>query len=314
MIKPKITLHLGAGSARGLAHVGVLRAFEENKIPYDMLVGVSMGAVVGGFYATEPDWRKTEESMESILLSDTFKESFMEIWPQNKAESARSFLHSVHKIYLRTGVVGRILLSDGIIPEENIDEVFLPRYPKIFIQQTKIPFGCVAVDLLKGSTFFFTGGKLIEAVLASSSIPMVFPPRKINGNKYIDGGVLDKLGIDASDHLKADYRIAVDVSNPDFVKPEEVDSALDVLTRSLEIAEEHRLVKQYKKVDLVLKPIRRNVHIGEFGAYKEMIEMGYEYTLEKMEEIRDVLNVTHPWKKYFYFPKRKRISNKLFIK
>lgn len=300
--RPSITLNLGAGAARGLTHMGVLRAFEEQKIPYDMIIGVSMGAVIGGLYAAQPDWKKTRDTMVSILNSETFRESFMGIWPQEStAKTARRFLHSMQKIYLRTGVLGRILLSDGIISEEDIEEVFLSRYPEIFIQQTKIPFACVAVDVLSGKNFLFIKGKLVEAVLASSSIPMVFAPRKVNGRRYIDGGVLDKLGIDASAHLRPKYIIAVDASNPAEIKTEMPSGALDVIIRSLDISVEDRLLMQRKKASFVLHSVTENVHIGAFERHQELLDMGYEATLSQIEAIRDTLHLTKPWKKYFSF-------------
>lgn len=308
--RPTITLNLGAGAARGLTHMGVLRAFEEQKIPYDMIIGVSMGAVIGGLYAYQPDWKQTRDVMVSILNSETFRESFMGIWPQeDTARTARRFLHSMQKIYLRTGVLGRILLSDGIISEEDIEEVFLSRYPEIFIQQTKIPFACTAVDILTGKSFLFIKGKLVEAVLASASIPMVFPPRKVNGRRYVDGGVLDKLGVDASAHLKPKYVIAVDASNPADVKTEIPRGALDVIIRSLDISVEERLVVQRKKANFVLHSVTEDIHIGAFGLHKELLDMGYESTIAQVEAIREALHLTNPWKKYFSFFNWQKLKN-----
>lgn len=297
----QLTLHLGGGSARGLAHTGVLKALAEAKIPFDKIVGVSMGAVVGGVYATYDSWHKTRMIMKAILAEETFKESFMGIWPQSRGKNSHNFLNRAHRLYLRTGALGRMLLSQSILPEEDIQEVFYKNYPNIFIQETKIPFACVAVDLMSGTTALFERGRLRESVLASSSIPMVFPPRKIEDRYYVDGVVLDRLGLDAVAFQRSRRRIAVDVCNPAKEKRPKASNALEIMIRAMEISDDQRVLRQYPKADVVLKPIARRVHLGEFAAENELFEMGYEHARSRIEEIRSSLGLNNPFKALFSF-------------
>ena len=129
--------------------------------------------------------------------------------------------------------------------------------------------------------------RLRSAVVASASMPLIFPPEKIDGEWYVDGGVLDKLGIETAARIGADRLIVVDVSDeklPDNLPR----SGFDVMLKTEEIASEHRRSLQLARAKLVVRPIRGNYHWADYSAAEAFVQMGYEATQDKMSDIRAI--------------------------
>lgn len=287
----KIFLNLGGGAARGFAHIGALSALREAQIPFGSLVGVSMGAIVASVYAVNPDVEFTRERVVALTLSKKFQESPIGTWTRRSNESQRSFFERLKNLYTNTNLVRRFFLSPGILEEEQINDVLYPFIPDIAVGTSRIPLYIVAVDLGSGTSKIFSGkDRLRDAVIASASMPMVFPPRQIEGRFYADGGVLDKIGVDAAESLGAEFIIAIDVSDEKLPEPK-LRSGLDVMLRTEEIASLYRRQYQLKRADVVIQPIRGNIHWADYSKYREIMDMGYEATRAKIDEIRHKLRL-----------------------
>lgn len=175
----KVGLALGAGSAKGFAHIGVLQALDEAGIHIDMISGSSMGAIIGGIYSVGTDLYLLERFIKSIKLYD----------------------------YLDV----KLPLASGLLKGERLQElVRVFTHGKTF-EQTKTPFCCVAVDAQTGKLDVLEEGPLHESIRASMSIPAFFEPVQLNGKTYIDGGVLERVPCKTLRDHGMDLVIGVDV-------------------------------------------------------------------------------------------------------
>ena len=174
----KVAFALGGGSARGFAHIGVLRVMLENNIPVSMIAGCSMGSLIGGIYASEANL----ETLEDFAGVFDFKKYF-----------------------------DLTLSSKGYVKGNKVQELIKLMTKNISIEKARIPFCCIATCLEDARLTRFTKGPIHEAVRASISIPGMFTPHEIDGKTYVDGGVIDRTAIDAAWDMEPDIVIAVDV-------------------------------------------------------------------------------------------------------
>ena len=302
----KISLNLGGGGARGLAHIGVLRALEENDIEFDILMGVSMGALIAANYAYYKDAKKIENLIVRHLESDVFKSSLLGTWrpgtsEEHKSRSKRLFM-KFSRMYKQTELYGRLFLSTGMLSESDIREAIFPIIPNVEFSDLKMPFACVAVNLESGHRRVFSQGSVRTAVLASISMPLVFQPVEINGNLYTDGGIVDRIGVDSAYDMGVEHIVAVDVSN-DFFAKKKIKSALDIMLRSEEISAIYRKNFQLKQAAIVIRPIQESIHWADYHNYEQIIESGYESTLKK---IKDIKRLIKSQKSIFRFFKSRR--------
>ena len=178
-MRKKIGLALGAGSTKGFAHIGVLQALENHRIPIDMIAGSSMGAIIGSFYSVGTDL-------------DMLTKFLLQVNVRNYLDLQNPF-------------------SRGLIRGERLEQLIqLFTHNKTFAE-TKIPFCCVAVDAVNARLDVLESGKSYPAVRASMSIPAIFEPKQLNGKTYLDGGVIERVPIKALRDRGMDAVIGVDV-------------------------------------------------------------------------------------------------------
>ena len=304
----KVSLNLGGGAARGFAHIGVLRLLQEEKVPFDIIVGVSMGTFIGSIYCTVPEHEFVRDRMYHWLNSREVQESVVVSYSRSLNEATKTVLKKLSAFYTRTGMLGRVLLGPGMITMPDIEAAFFPYIPPINIETLRFPFACPAVSLKSGTSRVFRKGSLRKAVIASAALPMVFPPVDIDNELFCDGGVLDKVGIDAARAMQCRKIIAVDVSNESSSQGM-VKNGLDVMFRTEEIASNYRRDKQIKKADLVIFPIKGSVHWADYTLSKELIDMGYESARESLEAIRAVIKVRNPFRRFFTMFRKKMTLN-----
>lgn len=180
----KIGLALGGGGAKGLAHIGVLRVFEERGIVPDLVAGTSMGAMVGALYGLMGDSAKVEKYALEFEGTDL-----------NRFLSLR-------------------LSSSGLVSDRRVRELLEEAFGPAKIEDLERPFFATAVDILSGEEIILSRGSLADAVMASISIPVVFPPRSMQGRFLADGGLVDVVPIDVLRRNGANFIIAVNVLGP----------------------------------------------------------------------------------------------------
>lgn len=177
---PNITLVLGSGAARGLAHIGVLKVLEVKKIPISMVAGSSMGALIAGAYAAGLSAKQMEE-----IACET-----------NWLRVAKLFFP-------------RRLQREGLLDGRRIEEFLIALIGEQEIEELNIPFAAVATDIWTGEEIVLRNGSLVKAIRASISFPFVFAPVQINGRFLVDGGVVNPLPVNVAKDLGADFIIAV---------------------------------------------------------------------------------------------------------
>ncbi len=233
--RPRICLVLSGGGARGMAHIGVLKVLEDLKIPIDCIAGTSMGAVVGGLYASG----MTAEQIDATMRSGDWQEAFRDAPPRRdlafrRKQDDRNFL-----VRLPLGLKhGQILLPKGFIQGEKLQET-LRQLTVRFGTDTNFDllptaFRAVATDLVTGSAVLLDKGDLAVAMRASMSAPGVFAPVDYEGRLLVDGGLAENLPINVARSMKADILIVSDVSYP-LQARSQLDSALAISNQMLAI-------------------------------------------------------------------------------
>lgn len=256
----KIGLALGGGGAKGLAHIGIIKALEAAGIKIDYIAGTSMGALVGGWYAATGDIRALENLIIHIKRSDVFP---------------------IKEIIKR---------KDGaLFKGESIADKLRKELKNIKIEDLKIPFAALATDAKNGDEIRLKNGDLVDAVRASIALPIVFAPVAIDGNLLIDGGLVNPVPADVVKDMGADYVIAVDVSSRWFTAPEKLATTNDiyhVISSALSIIEYQIAKNILKSADLVLRPPVLSHNWLEFNKAQEIIKAGEKELELNLREIR----------------------------
>ncbi|MFO6049469.1 patatin-like phospholipase PlpD, partial [Pseudomonas aeruginosa] len=198
--RPKIGLVLSGGAARGLAHIGVLKALDEQGIQIDAIAGTSMGAVVGGLYASG----YTPAELERIALEMDWQQALSDAPPRKdvpfrRKQDDRDFLVKQKISFRDDGTLG---LPLGVIQGQNLamvlESLLVHTSDNRDFDKLAIPFRAVSTDIATGEKVVFRKGHLPQAIRASMSIPAVFAPVEIDGRLLVDGGMVDNIPVDVA--------------------------------------------------------------------------------------------------------------------
>lgn len=252
--RPKIGVALGGGGARGAAHIGVLRVLEELGVPVDYVAGTSMGAVVGGLYASGMSPDEIERALGEVDWNDTLNDrtAYRELAYRRKEDESR-YLTS-----FEAGLRGkRLTLPNGLQSAQKVR--FLLQSNLIGVAHVRdfsklpVPFKAVAADVETGEAVVLGHGDLAEAIRASMSIPGVFSPIEIDGRLLVDGGIAKNVPVDVVREMGADIVIAVDVGG-NMLKREQLQSMFAVTSQVLTLLTRRNTEEQLANADVVLRP------------------------------------------------------------
>ncbi|PAA20165.1 MULTISPECIES: patatin-like phospholipase family protein [Pseudomonas] len=285
--KPKVGLVLSGGAARGLAHVGVLKALEEQGIHIDAIAGTSMGAVIGGLYASG---YKIDE-LEKLALSIDWQEALSdaperEDIPFRRKQDDRDFLVKQQLSFRDDGSLG---LPLGVIQGQNLAlllESLLAHSSDVRdFDKLPIPFRAVATDIVNGEKVVFRKGHLPQVIRASMSIPAVFAPVEINGQLLVDGGMVDNIPVDVAREMGVDMVIVVDIGTP-LRGRKKLNTVFDILNQSITLMTRSNSEVQLaslKPDDILIQPALASYGATDFGRSLDIINAGYRATqvLEK---------------------------------
>jgi NTE family protein len=266
----EVGLALGAGAAKGFAHIGVLRVLEENAVPIDYIVGCSIGAVVGAPYATG----------------------------MRLAEIERRLQGANRKI-VRWTLPFRSIWSDA-----GLKEILRESGPKVRFRDLNIPFAAVATDFATGREVVLRKGLVWRAVQASVSIPGIFPPVIISGRHLVDGGLVNPVPSQTARDMGANIVLAVDLMSPAGRAYENaglpkgssgnlvtrVPNLVEMLWRSTEIMQEEVTARSAATADITIEPKLGRVRWSDFSRRgQDFIAAGEEAAREKLPELRRLL-------------------------
>ncbi len=251
----RIALVLGAGAAKGFAHIGVLKVLESNKIPLHMIVGTSAGSFVGSLYAYGFNAFELQKLSFAIERDD---------------------------------IIDFTIPDNGFVKGEKLEGYINYILRNTPIEKLRIPFYAVTTDLQSGREVVFGSGNTGTAVRASCSIPGIFTPSTILGKMYVDGGVVSPVAVEAAKRLGADVVIAVDVSS-------DVDSSvpkgtIETILQSISIMYSKLAALQLSKADVVIKPKVGSIGSADFSKKHEATLEGEKAALEALPKMQEIVN------------------------
>jgi NTE family protein len=285
--KLKVGLALGGGAARGMAHVGVLRALEREKIPIDVIAGTSMGAIIGGAYAAQPDAEALEQRVREVLSSEQFKRNRLSFLKESKERRGGLFF-SVANLIRRGIFYGVSNMRASFLSAEEFAHSMESILPETPIEDLPLRFGAVTLDIESAEEVVLCHGNLRDAAAASSAIPGILPPVRRNDRVLIDGGWVDKIPILPAFKMGADVVIGVDIS-ADLQDARSYNRGVDIMVRANSIKDATLVAMLGRMADVLIRPAVKHVHWADFGAYERCIRAGDEATSNKVSEIREML-------------------------
>ena len=280
----KVGLALGGGAARGLAHIGVLQVLEEEGIHVDVLAGTSIGALVGGVFATSKNAREVEERFSGFVHSKEFRRAEFDFLKRSKVQKP-GILYSVSNMIKRGIFFSVQMTRPSFISLENFTHNIFKLIPEMQIERTLISLVPVATDLDTGEEVLLTQGPLRQVIMASAAIPGILPPVEYGGRRYIDGGWVSKIPVLAAFRQGADVVIAVDVSD-DLTDTAALKTGMDVMVRGNAIKSEALKKFQLRFADVVVTPDVREHHWADFATGMRLVERGRQAAKEQVPAIR----------------------------
>lgn len=251
--RPRIALVLGGGAARGFAHVGVIRALEQEKIPIDLIVGTSVGSLIGALYAHEMNSFELEWTAFSLEKDDLLDYALLSA-------------------------------SMGPIKGERLEAFVNKKIPVANIESLKIPFAAVATDLNRGTRVVLDRGPLARAIRASCAIPGVFQPVELQGRLLVDGGTVDNLPVAVAREKGADIVIAVDISQN--VINYNISNLVDVTLQAVHIMFSENVSQRRRDADVLISPAVGSVAMMDFTQKKRLMQAGIEAGQQAAPAIR----------------------------
>jgi len=297
--RPKIGLVLSGGGARGAAHIGVLKALEENRIPVDVIAGTSFGAIVGGLYASGYSASELEETLQVIDWQATLSSRA----PRERRSFRRKQDDDGLLIKFKVGIKdGKFKLPSGLVTPNNLRLTLRDLISEVAdvddFDHLAIPFRAVATDLETGLAFVLDHGDLPSAMVASMAVPALFPPVERGGKLLVDGGVANNLPIDVARQLGADIVIVVDVSTSMMTK-EKITSFTSVI-QQLTLIMTHQGAKaqlaSLKESDVLIKPDLGSMGLIDFEHVDEAIPKGEKAVLGVTEKISKLALSPEQWR------------------
>jgi len=286
--RPRIGLVLSGGGARGTAHIGVLKVLEQMHVPIDAIAGTSMGAVVGGLYASGLSARDIEKVMTSINWQDAFRDRPpREDLDLRRKEEDETFLVKYH-----FGVRdGHLVVPKGLIQGQKLTETLrrltLPVARITDFDELPTPFRAVATDLENGDSVVMGSGDLTSAMRASLSAPGVFTPVEREGRLLVDGGVADNVPVDVARTMDVDVLIVVDVGSP-LLSRQELTSAPVISNQVLSILIQRNAQAQLETLDprdILIRPALGNASAFDFGSVARVIGVGEKAARESAAQL-----------------------------
>lgn len=286
MRKPgKVGLVLGGGGARGLAHIGVMKVLESEKIRPDIIVGTSVGAVVGGALASGMKAGELEERITCFLESDLYRSSELKVMGDTESKAEQGLSKRIQS-YFKTKIrLAHAIFTDSILQIGDIEEFINFFIPDIQIEETAIPFRAVATDLLSGELVLVKKGSLRRSVLASSAVPGALPPVEMNGRQLSDGGIISVVPARCALEEGATVIIAVAVDR-DISLVSGLHTAVDIYVRAGEIQGFHLEQYDLECADIVIRPELGGTHWTDFSQSKELISLGELAAINNLPQIR----------------------------
>jgi NTE family protein len=293
--RPKIAVVLAGGGAKGAAHIGVLKALEEMNIPVDIITGTSMGAYVGGLYATG----MSADEIESFIYSVDWNSGYRDRVDRSQRRVRDKEYEDRYQITTDLGLrFGEVRSPTGVVQGQNMLRILrettgnLGRFDSF--DDLAIPYRSVATDIVELEEVVLDNGYLVDAMMASMSVPGALPPYELNGHMLVDGGVVNNMPVDVARAMGADIVIAVDIST-DYKTKEDFTglfTVADQLSNYLVRRSTQEQAETLHGDDVYIRPDVGQMETVEFNKMPGAFQAGYEIT-KKLESKLKGLSVSN---------------------
>ncbi len=299
--RPKVAVVLAGGGAKGAAHIGVLKALEEMHIPVDIITGTSMGAYVGGLYATG----MSADEIESFIYSVDWNSGYRDRVDRSQRRVRDKEYEDRYQITTDLGLrFGEVRAPTGVVQGQNMLRVLrettgnLGRFDSF--DELAIPYRSVATDILELDEVVIGNGYLVDAMMASMSVPGALPPYKLNGHMLVDGGVVNNMPVDVARAMGADVVIAVDIST-DYKTEDDFTglfTVADQLSNYLVRRSTQQQVETLQEHDVSIRPNVGQMETVEFDKMPWAFQSGYDITKEMESKLAGLRLSNAEYQKY----------------
>ncbi len=281
--RPTVGVAFGGGSARGIAHVGVIRWFEEHRIPIDVAAGTSMGGLIGGAFATGMDATELDGMLRRMNWDEMFGASNFAFKNIRRKADAKAYPSRL-EFGLKHGLTTPVSVNNGEQVELFVGRIAAPYYDIRTFDDLPTPFRAVAVDLISARPVILDRGPLAAAMRATMSLPLIFPPVNYDGKVLIDGGLMNNVPADVVKAMGASRVVAINVG--DLADLKKVDySMVGLAGETLDALMRANTRTGISQADVII-----NVPLEDYGSLDwrksaELIQEGYDAA----ESMRDSL-------------------------
>lgn len=248
----KVGIALGGGAARGLAHIGVLKALRERNVDIDFISGTSAGALVASYFAFNKDLKKIDQ-LSQLLRAKT--------------------------------VMNLSLSKMGLMSTKSLEKILHADFGDAQIEDSPIPLAICATNINTGKSIFFRSGPLVPALCATVAVPGIMQPVNISGELLVDGGISNNVPVDILSTMGAGITIGVDLNGvSEYPK---VNSMVDVITNSIDIAIDLKTKIQLSHADIRIHlNLSKFSRLDNFDQYEMIVDQGYKDTLQEINKIK----------------------------
>lgn len=289
--RPTVALVLSGGGSRGLAHIAVLEAVEKHGIPIDMILGTSMGALVGSLYSAG----YSPKEIRALAEAPNFSTMFLESSFSSAYDIARAFEPTHSNVFSLGFDKQGVGTSPGLLGDQKVMELLASVFSKLpddmDFDDLEIPFRCVGANVATGEKILYARGSLITAVRSSISIPIIFDPYpQPDGTYAVDGGIVDNLPVQAAKDLGYDIVIACDVNATIQSAEDLMGSFSSMLMQTMVLINQIGAKPQHQLADLLICPDLTKVLALDFSKPEQIIREGERACDEKEEEFKTLAN------------------------
>ena len=298
MERVKIGLALGAGGARGLAHLGVLKALEKTGVRISYIAGSSMGALIGAAYSVYQNTAEIEARIMEYIFGTRFEESGFGLLSDAFKEKHENFSQRVETWIKRTYLQARFVARPSVMDSRSFREMIDFFLPKVNIEDLNIPFWAMGTDIRSGRAVAFKSGPLHDAVYASSAIPGLVQPLALNDLLVVDGGVIHMVPAIPARRMGADVVFAVDVEKS-ILGEEDFSTAFDVMFRVEDVTNYNLKNIHARMADLTIRPAVGHIHFSDFQRVAEIIQLGKDEAIARLDDIKTLTRKRKlPWNRF----------------
>nr|VVV03109.1 putative NTE family protein [Aliivibrio wodanis] len=309
--RPKVGLVLAGGGAKGAAHIGVLKALEEMNIPVDYITGTSMGAYIGGLYASG----LSADQIEVFIDSVNWNSGFVDKVERSERQIRDKEYEDRYQIGTDIGFsFTELKAPKGFVQGQNMAKILRTTSGNVpyleSFDNLPIPFRAVATDIEKLEPVILDKGDLSKAMMASMSVPGALPPVEYEGRLLVDGGSVNNMPVDIAREMGADIIIAVDIGS-DYLEAKDISSYLSVMGQLTNYIVKNSTLQQEKLLeaqDILLSPHVGKMETAEFNKMPFAYGKGYDIAYEKHKILDKLVLSADDYQEYLDEKKKKTIQ------